>query len=169
MQFLELVKKRYSVRGYKPDMVEDNKLKTVLEAMQFAPSASNRQPVQFIIINTQGKKQELRKIYDRDWFINAPLLICACGLPHESWVRSDGTNYTFVDVAIAMDHLILAATEVGLGTCWVAAFNAQELRKFLGLPEEVIPVAMTPLGYPDIEPTPKERKPLDELVRYDHW
>jgi len=137
--------------------------------MRFAPSASNRQPVQFIIIKTQGKKQELRKIYDKEWFINAPLLICACGLPQESWVRYDGTNYTFVDVAIAMDHLILAATEVGLGTCWIAAFNVQELRNFLGLPEEVIPVAMTPLGYPDDEPKPKERKPLDELVRYDHW
>jgi len=74
-----------------------------------------------------------------------------------------------VDVAIAMDHLILAATDLGLGTCWIGAFDPVATREILGLPDDVEPVAFTPLGYPADEPRPKRRKPLEELVRYEHW
>ncbi len=74
-----------------------------------------------------------------------------------------------MDVAIVMDHLILAATDLGLGTCWVGAFNEKATREILGLPEEVEPIAFTPLGYPADQPKPKERKPLEELVRFEHW
>jgi nitroreductase len=84
-------------------------------------------------------------------------------------VRRDGKNYSDVDVAIAMDHLILAATELGLGTCWIAAFDPAAAREVLGLPEGVEPIAFTPLGYPAEQPGPKARKPLDELVRYQGW
>jgi nitroreductase len=78
-------------------------------------------------------------------------------------------NYTYVDVAIAMDHLILTAANVGLGTCWVADFDVKAAREILGLPERVEPVAFTPLGYPDDQPKVKERKSLSELVRYERW
>ena len=169
MTFSELIRTRYSVRAYKPDPVEDDVLQQVLEAARLAPTAANRQPFQLLVIHTAGREEELRRIYHRDWFVQAPLVICACGVPTQSWVRGDGKKTTDVDVAIVMDHLILAATELGLGTCWVAAFDPAAAREVLGLPEGVEPIAFTPLGYPADQPEEKERKPLSDLVRYERW
>lgn len=163
------LEKRYSVRAYRPDPVEDGKLAQVLEAARLAPSAANRQPFQLIVIHTAGRQAELRRIYDREWFVQAPLVICACGLPALAWVRRDGKNYTDVDVAIAFDHLTLAAADLGLGTCWIAAFDPPAARQVLGLPTDVEPIAFTPLGYPADQPKPKTRKAISELVRYEHW
>jgi nitroreductase len=169
MDFLELARKRYSVRAYKSDPVEEEKLQKVLEAARLAPTACNLQPFQLLVIHTRGRKAELRHIYRAPWFVKAPILICACGTLSQSWVRRDGVNYCDVDVTIAMDHLILAATSLGLGTCWVAAFNDAAAREVLKLPNNVRPVVFTPLGYPDARPGQKSRKPLEELVRYEHW
>ncbi len=169
MEFSELITQRYSVRAYKPDPVEDEKLQQVLEAARLAPTAANMQPFQLIIIHTEGREGELRRIYDRDWFVQAPLIIVACGIPSKAWVRHDKANYGVVDVAIIMDHLILAAADQGLGTCWIGAFNPEAAREILGLPEGVDPIVMTPLGYPDDEWKRKVRKSLDELVRYENW
>ncbi|MBC8496859.1 MAG: nitroreductase family protein [Chloroflexi bacterium] len=169
MEFSELIKQRYSVRGYKPDPVEDKKLQQVLEAARMAPTAANMQPFQLIVVHTEGREEELCRIYDREWFVQAPIIIVACGIPSKAWVRHDKSNYSVVDVAIIMDHLILAATAQGLGTCWIGAFNPEAAREILGLPEGVDPIVMTPLGYPDAEPKPKVRKSLEELVRYERW
>jgi nitroreductase len=169
MEFSELIRKRYSVRAYRPDPVEEDKLQQILEAVRLAPTAANRQPFQFIIIHTADREAELRRIYNRNWFVQAPLVICACGIPGQNWVRSDGKNYNDVDVAIAMNHLILAATDVGLGTYWVAEFNPAAAREVLGLPDGVEPIAFTPLGYPANHPQPKVRKALSDLVRYESW
>jgi nitroreductase len=169
MDFFELVQKRYSVRAYKPDPVEDDKLGQVLEAARLAPTASNRQPFQIIVIHTAGREADLRRIYGRSWFAQAPLLIAICALPAQGWVRRDGKNYADVDVAIAMDHLILAATSLGLGTCWVAAFDPAAAREVLHLPADAEPIVFTPLGYPADQPGSKARKALSELVRYEHW
>ena len=169
MEFLELARKRYSVRVYKPDPVEDEKLQQVLEAARLAPTASNRQPFQFIVIHTKGRESELRRIYSASWFVQAPIIIGACGVTSESWQRRDGRNYCDVDVTIAMDHLILAATELGLGTCWVGAFDPDAAREVLGLPDDIEPIAFTPLGYPTDQPGYKSRKSLNAIVRYEHW
>ena len=169
MEFTELIKERYSVRGYKHDPVEDGKLQQVLEAARLAPTAANLQPFQLIVIHTEGRKEELRRIYDRDWFVQAPLIIVACSIPSKAWVRRDKANYGVVDVAIVMDHIILAAASLGLGTCWIGAFDPQATREILNLPEGVDPVVMTPLGCPDARSKPKERKSLEELVRYESW
>lgn len=169
MEYSDLIANRYSVRAYKRDPIENEKLDNVLEAARLAPTAANRQPYQLIVINTKGREDELLKIYRRNWFVQAPLLICACGVTRQSWVRSDRRRYLDVDVAIVMDHLILAATNIGLGTCWVAAFNENAARKALNLPDDVEPLIFTPLGYPADKPGIKERKPLTELVRYEHW
>ena len=169
MEFSELIEKRYSVRAYKPDPVEDEKLQQVLQAARLAPTAANRQPFQLIVIHTAGQEAELKRIYGRDWFVQAPLVLCACGIPAEGWVRRDDKSYTDVDVAIAMDHLILAAANVGLGTCWIAAFDPDAAREVLGLPDGVEPIAFTPLGYAADEWKPKKRKELPELVRYERW
>jgi nitroreductase len=169
MDFFELVQKRYSVRAYKPDPVEDYKLGQVLEAARLAPTASNRQPFQIIVIHTAGREAELRRIYGKGWFAQAPLLIAICAIPAQSWARRDGKNYADVDVTIAMDHLILAATNLGLGTCWVAAFDPAAACEVLHLPADAEPIVFTPLGYPADQPRPKERKALSELVRYERW
>ena len=169
MDFLELARQRYSVRAYKSVPIEDDKLEKVLEAARLAPTACNLQPFQVIVVHTKGKEKELQRIYSAPWFVQAPIVICACGKPSESWVRQDGENYCDVDVTIVMDHLILAAADLGLGTCWIGAFNADAAREILKLPDDVKPIAFTPLGYPDIQAGYKSRKSLDELVRYEHW
>lgn len=169
MEFMELAQRRYSVRSYKPDPVEERKLQQVLEAARLAPTAANRQPLQFLVIRTAGREPELNRIYSRPWFVQAPLVICACGIPAQAWVRQDGKNYSDVDAAIAMDHLVLAATALGLGTCWVAAFDPAAARQVLALPAGTEPVAFTPLGYAKDQPGSKKRKPINELVKQDYW
>jgi nitroreductase len=169
MEFSDLIRERYSVRAYQPDPVEDEKLEAVLEAARLAPTAANRQPFQLIVIHIQGREEELSDIYGKSWFVEPPLLICACGLPDRGWTRRDGKSYVDVDVAIVMDHLILAAANEGLGTCWVGAFDPDAAREVLDLPDDVEPIAFTPLGYPADEPGSKKRRPLDELLRYETW
>ena len=169
MELLDLIKTRYSVRKYKKDPVEDEKLHKLLEAACFAPTAANRQPIKFIVVKTEGKEEDLKKIYPADWFCEAPIVFCACALPEDGWVSRDGKNYSEVDATIAMDHLILEATSLGLGTCWIAAFDADAAHKVLGIPEDVIPVVFTTLGYPDDKLGSKIRKELSEIVRYEKW
>ena len=84
MEFSNLIQRRYSVRAYKPDPVEDDKLQGLLEAARLAPSAANRQALRFIVIHTEGREEELQRIYNRDWFVQPPLVICACGIPSEN-------------------------------------------------------------------------------------
>ena len=169
MTYAELVSKRYSARAYRSDPVPDDVLERVLEAARMAPTAANRQPFRLIVVHTAGREEQLRRIYSRDWFVQAPIVICACGVLGQSWVRSDGKTYNDVDVAIVMDHLIMAATEAGLGTCWIGAFDVAAAREVLGLPDGVEPIAFTPLGYPADQPNPKRRKLLSDLVSYERW
>ena len=169
MEYPDLIRARYSVRAYRVDPVEDEKLAQVLEAARLAPTAANRQPFQLIVVHTAGREAELLRIYPREWFSQAPIVICAVGVSRLGWVRADNRRYLDVDVAIVMDHLVLAATNLGLGTCWIAAFNAGAARELLRLPVEVEPLIFTPLGYPADQPGAKERKPIADLVRYEQW
>jgi nitroreductase len=166
MEFLELAKKRYSVRAYKSTPVEEEKLQKILEAAIVAPTAANRQPFRLIVVKTEGRQAELRRVYPCDWFVQAPLVICACAVKGEAWIRRDGKNYADVDTTIAFDHLILAAHDLGLGTCWIAAFDPAAAREVLKLPVDLEPVAFTPVGYPGDNWKPKKRRPATELVQY---
>lgn len=170
MDFFELIQERYSVRAYKPDKVEKQKLTKILEAARLAPTAANRQPFRILVIETDKQRDALRKVYGREWFVTAPLVLCVCGVEAEAWVRNhDGKSYMDVDAAIVMDHIVLAATALGLGTCWIGAFDPDAAREVFNLPHGVEPIVMTPLGYPDDAPRPKRRKTLEELVKYGHW
>jgi nitroreductase len=145
-------------------------LKQLLRIACLAPTAANRQPFQLIVIHTEGREEEMLRIYDRDWFVQAPVIICACAVLDEAWVREhDGRSYHQVDVAIVMDHFILAATEAGLGTCWVAAFNPDAAREVLNLPDNVEPVVFCTLGYADDKTRGKLRKRAKQIVRYERW
>jgi nitroreductase len=165
MSFLSLVRKRRSVRAYKPDPVPEEMLEQVLEAGRLAPSACNFQPWRFIVLQGESEVRRLSKSYGREWFLCAPAVIVVCIDRTVSWKRADGREYGDVDAAIAMDHMILAATECGLGTCWIGAFRDDEARKALSLPDTIDPVVMTPLGYPAVEPEPKPRKDKGQIVR----
>lgn len=169
MEFSEVLKQRYSVRAYRPDPIPEDKLNRILEVARLAPTASNLQPFKIIVISTRGREAELKRIYPRDWFVQAPLVICLVAVPARAWKRRDGKNYAEVDATIAMDHLILAATNEGLGTCWIGAFDPLAAREILGLPEDTEPIAFTPLGYPADSPRPRKRKSLKELVSYEGW
>ncbi len=165
MDFQALARARYSVRAYKQDPVAPDKLVRILDAARLAPTAANRQPFRIVVAETKGREPELRKIYGREWFVQAPLVIAVCAVPAEAWVRrADGWNSAELDAAIVMDHLILAAADEGLGTCWIAAFDPKAAREVLALPEGVIPVAFTPLGTPADAPGRKTRKPLADLM-----
>ena len=169
MDVLDCIAQRYSVRGYRPDPVNDETLAKVLEAARLAPTAANRQPFRVIVIHVAGREEELARVYGQPWFVQAPLVLAVVAVPGEAWRRMDGKPYDEVDATIAMDHLILAAAGLGLGTCWVAAFDPTAAREVLGLPDDVEPVAFTPLGYPTTAPREKRRRPLEELVRYERW
>jgi nitroreductase len=170
MNFQELIRARYSVRAYKPDPIEEDKLARILEAARLAPTAANRQAFRVVILPTKGREADLRRVYGRDWFTQAPLVLAVCAVPAESWVRKhDGWNAAEVDATIAMAHIVLAAAEEGLGTCWIAAFDPAAAREVLGLPPDVIPSAFTPLGYPADSVKAKKRRPLGELVRRERW
>jgi len=166
MDFFSTISNRYSVRAYQNRPVEKEKLQQVLEAARLAPTAVNKQPFRLVVMNTRGHEQELNRVYHREWFVQAPLVICICTMPAEAWNRRDGKNYADVDATIAMDHLILSATELGLGTCWIGAFDPAAAKQVFALAPGWEPLIMTPLGYPADQPRLKTRKPLTELVNF---
>jgi nitroreductase len=166
---LDCIAQRYSARGYSAAPVGDETLGKVLEAARLAPTAANRQPFRVLVIHVAGREEELARVYGRPWFLEAPLVLAVVAVPGEAWRRMDDKPYDEVDATIAMDHLILAAASLGLGTCWVAAFDPAAAREVLGLPDDVEPVAFTPLGYPTTSPREKKRRPLEELVKYERW
>jgi nitroreductase len=166
MDFFDLIDQRYSVRAYKADAVEEDKLRKVLEAGVIAPTACNLQPFRLVVMRTQDHLDALKKVYRQSFFVQAPLIIGIYEDTKAAWVRKDGKNYADVDASIAMDHMILAATELGLGTCWIGAFDAQAARDLAGLGEGFEPVAFTPLGYPASTRPVKQRKPLEDMVTY---
>jgi nitroreductase len=169
MTFQELIRARHSVRRYRPDPVPQDLLSRLLEAGRIAPTACNLQAFSLIVVTEPGMRRRMQAVYADDWFWQAPVLLVGCAEPAKAWKRRDGWNSAEVDLAIVMDHVILAATEAGLGTCWVCAFNEAKTKEILGIPPQVRVVAMTPLGYPDVSPRPVGRKPLAQLVRRERW
>jgi nitroreductase len=165
MEFQELIRRRYSVREYRSDPVPDEALERILEAGRLAPTAANRQPFRIVVLHARGRQEALARVYPRPWFLQAPLVICVCGVPAEAWVRKDGRSHLDVDAAIVMDHVILAATDEGLGTCWIANFDVEAARETFELRAGEVPLLLTTLGFAADRPTPKERRSLDALVR----
>lgn len=166
MNCFEVMKSRTSMRAYKPAAVETEKLEQILEAARLAPTACNLQPFKLLVITTAGREAELKKIYNKTWFTQAPVILGICSLPETAWSRKDNKNYADVDAAIVMEHIILAATELGLGTCWIGAFDPQAAKDVLSLEAGWEPVAFTPVGYPDAEPVHRPRKTLGDIVIY---
>lgn len=166
MSCWEVMQQRTSIRAYKDAAVEPEKLERILAAAQIAPTACNLQPFKLLVIKMAGREAELKKIYNKEWFVQAPLVIGICTLLDKAWSRMDKKNYADIDAAIVMQHMILAAAELGLGTCWVGAFDPQAARDILELEAGWEPIAFTPIGYPAVEPVHRPRKALADLVVY---
>jgi nitroreductase len=123
-----------------------------------------------LVVRDPLVRESLRASYGQNWFVNAPLIIVVCADPISAWVRRDGEEYWKVDATIALQDMILCATEEGLGTCWIGAFNEEAAHKVLKIPEKIRIVAMTPVGYADERKEPvSARKPLNEITHYEHW
>ncbi|RLD33999.1 MAG: nitroreductase [Bacteroidetes bacterium] len=171
MEFYELIKTRESIRDYDPEKpVSKELLMHILEAGRLAPSAGNRQPWTFVIVSSQEKLAEVRECYHKDWFKQAPHVLVVVGDKTKSWVRPyDGYNSIETDLAIAMDHMILAAANEGVGTCWIIAFDYDKLAKAVGLKENEVIYCITPLGYPHDgfqKKGQKIRKAMEKVVRW---
>ncbi len=180
MEFENVIKKRESIRNYKDKPVEEEKINYVLECARSAPSWRNSQCWDFIVINKKEVIKDITKASTINrWLKTAPAVIVACGNPKTSG-KLNNTEYFKVDVAIAMEHLVLAATDLGLGTCWIGAFKENKIKTLLEIPEDVKIVALSPLGYPaDKEKISgkilktlagsKKRKQLNDFVHYNKW
>lgn len=162
MQIYDLISSRRSVRKYKKDAVDDGILQRIMEAARLAPSACNLQPWRFYVVRDSALRGA---ILDRQvWATAAPVMIIACAVPDEAWVRKDEKNHADIDVTIAFEHIILAATAEGMGTCWICSFDVDKAAAALELPAGVVPIAITPLGYPDETPEERGRKDMKDIV-----
>ncbi len=166
MAILELFSRRYSCRSYHSTPIPHDLLTRVFECARLAPTACNRQPFRLVVLQTERHRQALGQICRHRWLLDAPLLLVMIAVSERAWSRQDGMNYAVVDATIALDHLILGATDEGLGTCWIAAFDSRQLAELLELGPREQPVAMTPLGWPADEAAPKQRLPIEKLVEY---
>ena len=164
MTFQELCTQRYSCRNYKSDPIPEEKLQYIRECVRLAPSAVNLQPWRFILITDKERLEKIYQCYKREWIQTAPAIVVCLKREDEAWTRRcDGHNHADIDIAIATEHLCLAASEQGLGICWVCNFDVDALMSTGIVPEGYQPAVLVPLGYPSDECKPKTRKPLDEV------
>lgn len=165
---LALAQQRYSVRSFTSQPVADEALQYILEVARLAPSAVNLQPWSFVVVRERSLLDSLATVYAREWFASAPCCIVVCGNHNEAWHRRyDGKDHCDIDIAITTEHMALAATEQGLGSCWVCNFDAAACKQLLQLPEGVEPIVLLPIGYPAQDSVPeKKRKTLEEIVTW---
>jgi len=167
MELKEAIRKRQSIRDYDDKPVPEEKLKSVLEAARLAPSANNRQPWRFVVVKERKRRQELAQAANGQTFISeAPIVIAAVATNVEHIMTCGVPSYA-VDLAIAVDHITLAAVDEELGTCWIGAFSQQRVREILGIPAKYRVVTLLPLGFPKREKEIKVRKALEEIVCYE--
>ena len=169
MEIFQAIKLRRSVRKYKVDEVPEDMLTKILEAARLAPSASNTQSWKFVVVKDKLKRKELAKAaHGQDFIAGAPVVIAAVSLNPESVMPCKVPTYA-VDLAIAVDHMTLAAVEEGLGTCWIGAFSQDEVKQILNIPDNCKVVALMPIGFPADKPGVKMRKDLKEIVCYENY
>jgi nitroreductase len=162
MEFDDVIKTRRSIRKYKGTPVPRESLMTILEAARIAPSSGHRQPWHFIVVEEKGVRVKLAG--RRAWVADAPVIIVFLADPVAS------PNWHLNDVGIAGEHIVLAARDLGLGTCWVSCTKRDaEIKEILGIPDELKAIALTPLGEPDEVKVPKERKSLEEIVSWGEY
>lgn len=170
MEVYDAIRTRKSVRAFLPRSVPDETLRRVLEAARGAPSARNGQEWRFVVVRGKETRERIAREAARQPFIGtAPVLLACCAETDGRIMRCGQPAYP-IDVAIAMDHLTLAATAEGLGTCWIGSFDEGLVKELLGIPSAVRVVQLMPLGYPaDPAVVSKSRLGLDTLLHHERW
>ena len=163
MECLDLLFQRRSIRKYKHQDIPDDILKLILNAARLAPSAHNRQPWHFIVVKDRALRKELSQWRWSKFLIEAPVVIVGCGNPMKS------SKYWMIDVAIALQNLVIAATLLGLGTCWIGDFKEEIVKELLRIPNEWRVVALIAVGYPDESPESPRKKPLSIITSLNYF
>ncbi|MDD1774899.1 MAG: nitroreductase family protein [Methanobacterium sp.] len=164
MDVFEAINKRRSIRKYKNTTIEEDKLDKILEAARISPSAANRQEWKFIVVKNQDIRNKLVEAANGQKFVgDAPVTIVACSTESERIMPCGQHAYT-VDLSIAVSFMILEATELGLGTCWLGAYDEEAVKKILDIPKEIRVPAMFTLGYAEENPGPRPRKEVEEVL-----
>jgi nitroreductase len=169
MELWDAIRRRRSIRKYKDQPIEQEKLDRVLEAGRLAPSAGNRQEWRYVVVRDPGTRQKLAIIANGQQFVAQAAAVIVCCARESGHVMSCGQASHSIDVAISVDHMTLAAVDEGLGTCWIGAFKEDPVKQLLGIPLDVRVVALLAIGYPDMEPKARQRRPMDEVACYDTW
>ena len=161
MKFNEVIETRRSIRKYKNTPISKEKINKILEAARIAPSAGHRQPWHFIVVEN---KETIKKLAKREWAAEAPVMIVGLADQEAS------PRWCINDLGIAFEHIVLAATDLGLGTCWMGQSKREELVKsLLDIPDKFRVIALTPLGVSDETPDSKDRKSLDDIVSWEKY
>lgn len=166
MNLLTLCRERFSARKFTGEAVSPDDLTYIMECVRLAPSAVNHQPWHRIVVKSEAAKQKLRECYPREWFASAPMYVIGMKSVSDNWVRQqDGKAHGDVDVAIATEHLCLAATERGLATCWVCNFDVEKIQQYFSRPDHEA-VVIVPIGHaaPDCPHAEKKRKALTDII-----
>lgn len=170
MNIYETIAARKSVRAFEDRDISEDVLMRLLEAARLAPSACNKQEWRFVVVRDAGMRKLLGQAAREQTFVGEAPVVLACCAETDGHVMGCGQQCYPIDVAIAIDHITLAAVEEGLGTCWIGAFDEAKVKDILGIPRKIRVVELMPLGYPqDPSPAKKQRLPLGEIVKYERW
>ncbi|MHA1689983.1 MAG: nitroreductase family protein [Promethearchaeota archaeon] len=171
MDFYEVIRNRRSYRKYLPDMPPEDSIQRMLEAARLAPTWANKQGVHYIVVKDPEKVKAVRKATGQiGKFSDAPIFIVGVISEKDSGTGGNGIKYFTVDFGICFEHLILAATAEGLGTCWIGWFNEKKIKKILEIPEKYRVLGLTPVGYPKKKKGEvKDRAPLEQIVHHDKF
>jgi nitroreductase len=168
MKVSEAIQKRYSCRAYQDKEIEQEKLDKLLEAARLAPSAKNLQDWRFVVVTDKEIKTRVAEQTNRPAvFGKASVIIAGCS--NSDYVMLSGQAIAPIDVAIAFEHICLQATDLGLGTCWLGAFNTEMVREILGIPAGINIVGLLAIGYPAEQSKQNIREPLEKIVCYNKW
>jgi len=163
MEISEIIKSRRSVRVYEDKPISDDDLNIILESARLAPSAHNDQGYKFVVLKDREKIKEIAKLNTAPFVANAPVVIICVSTNLNS-------KYNLIDISIAIDHMVLTAWSLGLGTCWVGAIGAEkEISKVISAPDDAEPVIILPIGYPADREVPKRRKTIEEIISYEKY
>jgi nitroreductase len=168
MMVLKAIRKRYSCRAYIDRPIEQEKLGQLFEAARLAPSAKNLQDWRFVVVREKGKKQQVAESTNHpEVFGKAGVMIVACSNSND--VMRCGQAAGPIDVAIALEHICLQATELGLATCWIGSFEPEKVRKVLEIPQDVAIIELMALGYPADKAKKPQREPIEKIMCYEKW